>query len=230
MGTISVEYSSNLYWLGRYVERVYTTLNTFFNYCDKTLDKDKDSYKDFLDKLDIEDKYGDYRAFIRGYLYDDADCFTISSSFRFAHDNALVCRNVIGSEALAYIQLAADAFRASSNDKNPRLSLMPSIDYLLAFWGSIDDKIASGEARTIVKCGKLVERLDLYFRFSYDHKLINSEYEKLCYLLSRVRKGFCNAKHLAVLVEVLAIEESYKTRLDEVLDSLSRLFEEEQAA
>jgi uncharacterized alpha-E superfamily protein len=230
MGTITVEYSSNLYWLGRYVERVYTTLNTFFNYCDKTLDKDKNSYKDFLGRLEIEDKYGDYKRFIRGYLYDEADSFSVSSSFRFAHDNALVCRNVVGSEALAYIQLAIDAFNASRERENPRLSLMPAIDYLLAFWGSIDDKIASGEARTIVKCGKLVERLDLYFRFSYDHKLINSEYEKLCYLLSRVRKGFCNARHLAVLVEVLAIEESYKARLDEVLDSLSRLFEEERAA
>jgi len=230
MGTISVEYSSNLYWLGRYTERAYTTLNTFFDYYDKTLDKDKNSYKDFLGKLDIEDKYGDYLSFIRGYLYDDADCFTVISSIRFAHDNALVCRNVIGSEALAYIQLAGDAFNASKNDKNPRLSLMPVVDYLLAFWGSIDDKLASGEARTIVKCGKLVERLDLYFRFEYDHKLINSEYEKLCYLLSRVRKGFCNARHLAVIVEVLAIENSYKTRLNEVLDSLGRLFEEEKAA
>ncbi|GBU22967.1 hypothetical protein R80B4_02880 [Fibrobacteres bacterium R8-0-B4] len=228
MGTITVEYSGNLYWLGRYVERTYTTLNTFFSYCDKTLDKDKNSYKEFLGRLDIEDKYGDYQNFKRGYLYDDADPFTVSSSLRFAHDNALVCRNVIGSEALAYIQLAADAFHASGDRKNPRLSLMPVIDYLLAFWGSIDDKLAGGEARTIVKCGKLVERLDLYFRFGYDHKLINGEYENLCHVLARVRKGFCNARHLAVLVEVLAIEDSYKQRLDEVLDSLSRLFEEER--
>lgn len=230
MGTITVEYSSNLYWLGRYAERAYTTLNAFFGYCDMSLDKDKNSYKEFLGKLDIEDRYGDCKSFIRGYLYDEADGFSVASSFRFAHDNALVCRNVIGSEALAYIQLAIDAFHASRDRQNPRLSLMPAIDYLLAFWGSIDDKIASGEARTIVKCGKLVERLDLYFRFSYDHKLINSEYEKLCHVLARARKGFCNARHLAVLVEVLAIEDSYKARLDEVLDSLSRLFEEDQAA
>jgi len=229
MGTISVEYSSNLYWLGRYVERTYTTLNTFFNYHDKSLDKDKNSYREFLDNLDIKDKYGDHRRFIQGYLYDDADCFTINSTLRFAHDNALVCRNVIGSEALAYIQLAIDAFRSSRDAKNLRLSLMPVIDYLLAFWGSVDDKIASGEARTIVKCGKLVERLDLYFRFSYNYKLINSEYEKLCHVLARVRKGFCNAQHLAVLVEALATEESYKTRMEEVLESLNRLFEEQAA-
>jgi len=229
MGTISVEYSSNLYWLGRYTERAYTTLKTFFNYHDKSLDKDKNSYREFLGNLDIEDKYGDHSRFIKGYLYDNADCFTISSTLRFAHDNALVCRNVIGSEALAYIQLVVDAFQASHNAKNLRLSLIPVIDYLLAFWGSIDDKIASGEARTIVKCGKLVERLDLYFRFSYDYKLINSEYEKLCHLIARVRKGFCNAQHLAVLVEVLATGESYKNRMDDVLDSLSRLFEEQAA-
>jgi len=229
MGTISVEYSSNLYWLGRYAERVYTTLNTFFNYHDKSLDRDKNAYKEFLDNLEIKDKYGDHHRFIQGYLYDDADCFTISSTLRLAHDNALVCRNVIGSEALAYIQLAVDAFRSSRDAKNLRLSLMPVIDYLLAFWGSVDDKIASGEARTIVKCGKLVERLDLYFRFSYDYKLINSEYEKLCHVLARVRKGFCNAQHLAVLVEALATEESYKARLDDVLESLNRLFEEQAA-
>jgi uncharacterized alpha-E superfamily protein len=228
MGTISVEYSSNLYWLGRYAERAYTTLGTFFNYHDKSLDKDKNAYKEFLGNLEIKDKYGDHRRFIQGYLYDDAECFTLSSTLRFAHDNALVCRNVIGSEALAYIQLAIDAFNAS-RDKNLRLSLMPVIDYLLAFWGSIDDKLADGEARTIVKCGKLVERLDLYFRFWYDYKLINSEYEKLCNVLTRVRKGFCNAQHLAVLVEALATEENYKARLEEVLESLNRLFEEQAA-
>jgi len=69
----------------------------------------------------------------------------------------------------------------------------------------------------------------LYFRFSYKYKLINSEYEKLCHVLARVRKGFCNAQHLAVLVEALATEENYKARLDEVLESLNRLFEEQAA-
>jgi len=226
MGTISVEYSSNLYWIGRYVERAYTSLNTFFDYHDKALDKDKDSYKEFLEKLEIDDKYGDNHSFIRGYLYDNEDGFTVSSTLRFAHDNALVCRNVIGSEALAYIQLAMDAFSSSRDAKNLRLSLMPVIDYLLAFWGSLDDKLANGEERTIIKCGKFVERLDLYFRFSYTHKLIKNEYEMLCHVLSRVRNGFCNAQHLAVLADALATE-SYKTRLKEVLESLNRLFEEQ---
>jgi uncharacterized alpha-E superfamily protein len=226
MGIISIEHSSNLYWLGRYTERVYTTLDTFFDYYDIMLDKGKNSYMDFLSKLSIEDKYGDYENFIRGFLYSRTDSFTVSSTFRLAHENGLVVRNTIGSESLAYIELAANTFNSTCNAKNLRLALMPVMDYLLAFWGSIDDKLATGEAGIIIKCGKLAERLDLYFRFSYEHKLINSEYEKLCHIISRVPKGFCNPKHLALLVEVLAVEDSYKERKIEVLDSLNKIFEE----
>jgi hypothetical protein len=226
MGIISVEHSSNLYWLGRYAERVYTTLSAFFDYYDLMLDKDKNSYQVFLDKLGIEDKYGDYENFVQGYLYG-ADDVSILSAFRFAHDNAVVIRNVIGSDSLAYIDLASDVFRTGRDAKILRLALMPAVDYLLAFWGSIDDKLSSGEARNIIKCGKLVERLDLYFRFEYDNEAINGEYEKLCHIIARMRKGFCNTQHLAVLVDVLAVEDSYKERLDEVLCCLGKLFEEQ---
>jgi uncharacterized alpha-E superfamily protein len=224
MGIISVEHSSNLYWLGRYVERVYTTLDTFFDYNDAALDRNKNSYKDFLEKLEIEDKYGNYESFVEGFLYGTDD-FTVSSAFRYAYDNALVTRNVIGSESLAYLELAANTFHSTHGAKNLRLALMPVMDYLLAYWGKIDDSLMAGEAGTIIRCGKIIERMDLYFRFSYESGLINDEYEKLCHIITRSRKDFCNAEHLAVLVETLAIEESYRERLPEVLESLNKLFE-----
>ncbi len=227
MSIISLEHSSNLYWLGRYAERAYTTLATFFNYCDTMLDKDKNSYREFLKKLNIEDKFGNYENFVQEFLYG-TDNFSISSTFRNVYDNALVIRNTIGSESLAYIELAINTFNSSKNAKNFRLALMPVMDYLLAYWGNIDDNLAASEEGTFVRCGKFVERLDLYFRFSYNNKAINSEYEKLCHIIARLpqgRKNFCNTKYLAVLVEVLAIENSYKERLPEVLDSLNKLFE-----
>jgi uncharacterized alpha-E superfamily protein len=226
MGIISVEHRGNLYWLGRYAERVYATLHSFFDYYDITLDKDKNSYRNFLDSLEIEDTYGDYEGFIRGFLFDKKDTNSISAAFHRAYDNALVIRNSIGSEALAYIQLAMDVFHSCKNTKNLRLALMPVMDYLLAFWGSIDDKLVDGEARTIIKGGKLVERLDLYFRFNYEHKLLNSEYEKLCNIIARAPKGLCNTQYLAILVEVMAIENSYKERQEEVLNALQQLFGE----
>jgi uncharacterized alpha-E superfamily protein len=226
MGTISVEHRGNLYWLGRYEERVYTTLHCFFDYYDKMLDKDKNSYKNFLGKLEIEDNYGNYKNFIQGFLFNKKDANSINAAFHSAYDNALVLRNSIGSDALSYIQLAINVFQSIQSTKNLRLALMPVMDYLLAFWGSIDDKLVDGEARTILKCGKLVERLDLYFRFNYEHRLLNSEYEKLCNVMARAPKGLCNVQHLAILVDVMATEDSYKERQDEVLDNLNLLFEE----
>jgi hypothetical protein len=189
------------------------------------LDKDKNSYRIFIEKLGIPDKFGDYDKFLQGFLYGE-ESFSINTAFRCAHDNALVIRNMIGSETLAYIDLASGVFKSCRNKKNFRLDMMPSIDYLLAFWGCIDDKLHSAEARNIIKCGKLVERLDLYFRFSYEYTQINDEFEKLCHIIGRMRKGICNTQHLSVLVDVLAVEDNYKERLDEVYYSLSKLFEE----
>jgi uncharacterized alpha-E superfamily protein len=224
MGIISVKHSSNLFWLGRYIERVYTTLVILFNYYDTMLDKDKDSYKKFLEILGIEDNYGDYEKFIQGFLYGE-ESFSLTTAFRSAHDNALVLRNMIGSESLAYIDLASGIFHSGRNAKNLRLVMMPAIDYILAFWGCIDDKLYDQEARNIIKCGKLIERLDIYFRFSLDYTLINSEFEKLCHIIGRMRKGICDTQELAFLVDILSIEDNYKDYLGEVLASINKLFE-----
>ncbi|MCL2260646.1 MAG: alpha-E domain-containing protein, partial [Fibromonadales bacterium] len=143
MGIVSLKHSSNLYWLGRYAERVYTTLDTFFDYYDSTLDKDKQSYKDFLKRLEIEDKFSDYESFLNEFLYG-TDCFSISSTFRLAYDNALVLKNMIGSEALAYLELARNVFHSHKDTKNFRLAFMPVIDYLLSYWGCIDDHLTFG--------------------------------------------------------------------------------------
>jgi hypothetical protein len=225
MGIISVEHSSNLFWLGRYIERVYTTLVIFFDYYDTMLDKDKNSYREFLEKLGIPDIYGGYENFIQGFLYGE-EGFSIKSAFVCAHDNALVIRNMIGSESLAYIDLASGVFKAGKEAKNLRLAMMPAIDYILAFWGCVDDKLYSSEARNIIKCGKFIERLDLFFRFSCDNENINGEFEKLCHVIGHMRKGLCNTQELSVIVDILATEDSYKDRLGEVLYSLSKLFGE----
>ncbi len=41
MGFISIEQSDNLFWLGRYAERVYRTIRCFEALCDVMLDIDE---------------------------------------------------------------------------------------------------------------------------------------------------------------------------------------------
>ena len=53
MGIISVEQVNRLYWLGRYTERVYTTVRMYIKSFDTMIDKLADIYDEFCDMIDI---------------------------------------------------------------------------------------------------------------------------------------------------------------------------------
>ena len=106
MGIISIEQADRLFWLGRYAERVFTTLNLFFRSFDRMIDRNNDNYIDFCKNIDIPNIYSSKDDFLRRYPYDSENPDSIISNLNRAYDNAIVLRESIGSEALAYIQLA----------------------------------------------------------------------------------------------------------------------------
>lgn len=164
MGIISVEQADRLYWLGRYTERVYTTLRMFCESFDVMIDEIRDSYSEFCKKIDIPDIYGDKDTFLQMYPFDKENPDSIISNLDRAYDNAVVLRKSIGSEALSYIQLAVYEMNKASASKAPLIELQYVTDDLLAFWGIADDQIDSEQVRNIIKAGKRIERIDLYAR------------------------------------------------------------------
>lgn len=70
-------------------------------------------------------------------------------------------REEIGSEALAYIQLAVYEMQKAKTSDAPLIELQQVMDELLTFWGVEDDSIENEHIRNLVKCGKRIERLDL---------------------------------------------------------------------
>ena len=164
MGIISVEQADRLYWLGRYTERVYTTLRIFCESFDIMIDELRDSYSEFCKKIDIPDIYGDKDTFLKMYPFDQENPDSIISNLDRAYDNAVVLRESIGSEALSYIQLAVYEMNRASVSKAPLIELQRVTDDLLAFWGIADDRIDSEQIRNIIKAGKRIERIDLYAR------------------------------------------------------------------
>ena len=65
MGIISVEQADHLYWLGRYTERVYTTLKIFSKRFDALIDGAKNGYEEFCKSIDIPNIYADKADFIK---------------------------------------------------------------------------------------------------------------------------------------------------------------------
>lgn len=179
MGIISVEQADHLYWLGRYTERVYTTLNIFQKKFDTLIDGMVDSYAEFCESIDIPNIYGSKEDFIKRYPFDAENTDSIISNLNRAYDNAITLRESIGSETLAYIQLAIYDMNKASKSKAPLIELQKVNDNLLAFYGTVDDQIDSENIRNIIKAGKRIERIDIYARLGAPKKELEKEVHRM---------------------------------------------------
>lgn len=198
MGIISVEQTDRLYWLGRYTERVYTTMRLYFTAYDTMIDRIAREYSEFCRKLDIPDIYESGDDFCRRYAFDETDENSLISNLKRAYDNAIVLREEIGSEALSYIQLAIYEIQKASGSAAPLMEFQRVLDNLMAFWGICDDQIASENVRNILKVGKRIERIDLYGRLHRSREELGREVHRLAGRIDR-----CNLKYRKDIVELL---------------------------
>ncbi len=227
MGTISVEHSDRLYWLGRYTERVFTTLKTLQELIDRMLES-RNCYTEYLSWFRLSDAYADNKAFIHSFLYDSSNPNSIAYSLERAYDNGIVLREEISTEALSFLQLAKDTLERSEASANTRFSLLPLEDLLFGFWGCIEDHVYDEEIKSIIFIGKSVERLDLYIRMKHSYSEVNMEFMRLCKWLSNVPDNTpfrYNTRYLSSLVEIIGEEQEYKHNADTAVTSLEHLFE-----
>ena len=186
MGIISVEQADHLFWLGRYTERVYTTLRFYFPKFDSMIDETVDSYQAFCESIDIPNIYSSKEDFLRRYPFDADNPDSIISNLNRAYDNAIVLRESIGSEALSYVQLAIYDMNKASASSSPMIELQYLMDHILSFWGIADDQIDSEQVRNMIKAGKRIERIDLYARLKVSREELVRE---VCRMIPRVERS-----------------------------------------
>lgn len=230
--SISVEHGDRLFWLGRYTERVFTTLKALEKLSDEAIDKNPDVYTDYLDAFGLPDDYGSGTEFFRSFIFDKANQSSAAFALECAYDNGIVLREEISTEALSFLQMAKDILAASEKtERSLRLSLLPLEDILYGFWGCIVDNVHDAETKNIIQCGKSIERLDLYFRLKYPFGMINDEFERLCRHLRGVPKNTpyrYNTKQLSTLVEIMGEGEDYAKCIPSALYSLQHMFVKER--
>lgn len=185
MSIISLERADRLFWLGRYSERVYTTIRLYFNSYDELIDGSSDLYSNFCRSIDIPDVYGSMEVFEEKYPFDLNNPDSIMSNLTRAYDNAIELRDEIGSEVISYIQLAIYAMNKANISKAPLIEMQKVMDNILAFWGIADDSIDSEHARNMIKAGKRIERIDLYARLKQPRKELDREVKRLIPRLER---------------------------------------------
>ena len=185
MGTKAVITTDRLYWLGRYSERVYTTLRLFIQDFDTLIEQYAEDHSGLCRALEIPDIYSDKDDFIARYAFSPEDPNSIYSNLIRAQDNAIELRETVGSETVAYIQLAIYSMQKAQRSEAPVIEFQHVLDDLLAFWGIVDDQIDDEDTRNIIKVGKRVERLDLYARLGMPKDSIIREVSRLAGRISR---------------------------------------------
>ena len=183
MGIKSIINTGRLYWLGRYSERVYTSLKLFSSSYDTLIEQD--NYKSVCRFLEIPDIYTDKEDFISRYAFDPANPDSIYANLQRAYDNAIELRDEIGSETLSFIQMAIYEMNSAKLSAAPLLQFQKITDAILAFWGCVDDQIDDENTRNIIKIGKRVERLDLYARLGRDRVSLMREVNRLAGRIAR---------------------------------------------
>lgn len=192
-----------LYWLGRYSERVYTTLRMFAVNFDAMIDLDTNEYAEYCAKMEIPAIYTSREDFTKRYCFDEEDPNSIYSNLMRAYDNAIVLREEIGSETLSYIQLAVYEMNKAKLSDAPLIQLQKVIDNIVAFWGLADDFIDGEYVRNIIKVGKRIERIDLYGRLHVEKKEMIREVHRLTGRIARSGLQYYEEKlaHLNWLVQ-----------------------------
>ncbi len=165
MGTITRININNLFWLGRYTERVFITLNSFFKYADKIIEK-REFYGKYLDDISVPNIYKDFDDFFDRYVFDEDDPNSIYSNLLRALGNGIVLREEIKTPSLSYLQMAADKFKSCRGTDKIRYDLLPVRDAIYAFWGSVDSNMTDFDALRIIHLGKSVEHVDMLLRLS----------------------------------------------------------------
>lgn len=178
MSAFTIEKANNLYWLGRYIERVFISITAYQDIFDRIIDGDEHAYHDYCKQLDIDDFYLNDAHFVTSYLYDRDNPDSLISNLLRAYDNAIVLREEITSATLSYIQLACNAFEKMEFSEAPVLQLQQIKDDIFAFWGCVDETVDEVE-KNIIKCGKYVEQVDLCFRLAYDRQDLEKSISRL---------------------------------------------------
>ena len=179
-------------------------------------------YAKYCKRLNIPDIYTSNRQFAQSYLFDEDNPDSVVSNMKRAYDNAVVLREELSSNVLSYVQLALDTFQACKKTTAPLLELQQAIDYLLAFWGCAEDYVDQEDCRNILKCGKYVERLDLFIRLDYHREDLEKEFRKLTNRLSRTNLNY-NEENLKRLEQIIMDKDHQKSYDQEALGCLGGL-------
>lgn len=185
---ISRAKANNLFWLGRYAERVYTTIALLRDAWDAHIDGDMDALPACFTKLGGRaESTEDSENRLYSYLYDAELPGSLAFSLERVFDNVVVLRDDLKSETLSYVNLCRSHIIKCSSDTTCNLTnLQPISDYILAFWGAVAERVYDTVTLRLLYLGKHIEYMDLHIRFDYPFRRLYMAWQDTNQLLTKL--------------------------------------------
>lgn len=177
---VTANVATNLYWLGRNLERAKQTLYNISKAYDLIIDVDKDAGVKLYKNFDIELKYRNAVDFLRQAILGEHSA-NIQEITENARESAIICRHRIDSEAFGeIIELRALFSNLAKNDVEIDYKLIDHAHSLISeIWGALGKREHNNKSDLFIRMGKLVEEADFRLRFKKDKAITITVMEEI---------------------------------------------------
>jgi uncharacterized alpha-E superfamily protein len=169
---ITANMATNIYWLGRHLERVEASLIEIARVFDSVIDSDKRAGFDLYQKYEIDLNYTSAVDFLHQAILGEheANLYVIMKN---ARENAIISRSHTKYEAFGEMMELYNLFEKINNQKIELRCehVDQAFSLLREIWGTLPKREHSKIGDYFFRLGKLVEEADFHVRFGREGEI-----------------------------------------------------------
>jgi len=163
--------ATNLYWFGRHLQRIESTLIDVLTLFDSVVDSDKEAGARYFKDLEIDLEYKNASEFLNRAIFGNHSS-NLAVQMRNARENAIICRSYIDADAFGETIRLYRLFdvHARKADVIDYRFVQEALSLINEIWGIMARGLVRRKSDHFIRLGKLVEKVDLHLRHGKEGK------------------------------------------------------------